>query len=1035
MAKIGEPEIKTQKRVIDLFKKELNYIYYGDLSDKINTNVKKDKLIAWLSSEKGGKYSERFANNVVDRLLNTTNNLQQGLYKANHDVYSILRYGLKIAENIGESIKTVYLIDWQYAQNNEFGIAEEVTIKENEKKRRPDLVFYINGIAIAVLELKKSTISVSYGIRQNLSNQDESFNKPFFTTNQLILAGNNSEGLRYGVIETIEKNYLEWKNEDFFIVSQPLDDVSLDILEKCKTLRNKLDWQLYSMFYKNRLLDLIHNFIIFDSGRKKICRYNQFFAIKKAQMKLNKKEGGIIWHTQGSGKTMVMVWLSKWILENNSNARVLIVTDREELDSQVESVYSGVEENIYRTKSCSDLIDKLEKSDKRLMCTLIHKFGLRSNVESDENYIMRTIKNFIEELEKALPTNFKAKGDFVVFVDECHRTQSGLLHEAMKKILPNSIFIGFTGTPLMKKDKKTSLEVFSPGFIHTYKYDKAVEDGVVLELKYEARDIDQIITSPEKIEVYFEKKTSGLNDIGKAKLKSKWANMQTLFSSRNRLEILVDDIIYDFDTKDRLMTDRGNAILVAESIYTACRFYKIFQDRNFKKCALITSFESNVRTESPESVEFEMINIYESMLKDTNKEVFEKEAKRKFINEPAQMKLLIVVDKLLTGFDAPPCTYLYIDKKMKDHGLFQAICRVNRLDKEKEFGYIVDYKLSFENLNEALITYTSEAFAEYDVEDIKGMIKDRLSEGKKHLDSILKDLEDLCSGVDHPYEDIDYERYFIGKDGVGGIDDENCIRIREKFYRLVNRLIIAFSEIKNEMTEAGYTEQEKKNVEERASFFSELKIEIRNSSGDFIDLKGYESDMRRLIDSYIRSEDSKQIAVFEDFTLLKFIEKKSEALKGESKNTAAEIIERNISSRITEKMLINPKYYEKMSTLLDELVKERRKGVLTAQELIEKYRKTCENIENPENDPRYPDSIRKNETLRSLYDNYSENENNVIELDKLIKDNAQDNFRNDELKANKLKKVMYDNIKTDDEDNKTEEVERIYKIVVNLKEY
>jgi type I restriction enzyme R subunit len=659
--------------------------------------------------------------------------------------------------------------------------------------------------------------------------------------------------LRYGTIETTEKYYLEWKNDEVNTAAQPLDEVSLSVLDKCKSLPDKLDWQLFSMFYKRRFLDIMHNFIVYDKGVKKACRHNQYFGIKKAQIKLGRKQGGIIWHTQGSGKTLTMVWLSKWILENNPNARVLIVTDRDELDEQMEKVYKGVDELIYRTSSCADLIERLDKSEKRLISSLIHKFGVRTNTENTEAQAKKNVEQFIKDLKAALPTNFKAKGDFVVFVDECHRTQSGLLHRAMKEVLPNAIFIGFTGTPLLVKDKETSIEVFSPGYIHTYKYDEAVADGVVLDLRYEARDIEQIITAQDKIDLYFETKTRGLNDATKAKLKSKWGSMQKMYSSRKRLEVIAEDIIADFDTKARIADGNGNAMLVADSIYSACKYYEIFQTRGIKQCAIVTSFAplaSNLRTEAEDAEEFEKYEVYTKMLNGQTAEDFEAEVKRKFIDEPAQMKLLIVVDKLLTGFDAPPCTYLYIDKSMHDHGLFQAICRVNRLDGEaKDFGYIVDYKQLFGNLADALNKYTSGAFEGYAEEDIVGLIKDRLSEAKKYLDTILEELDDLCGGVPAPRAEIDFIHYFCGEYGVGGIDDESCSRSREKLYKLVNRLVRAYAEIKGEMSDAGYSDTEQDEIDKLVLFYTALKETIGNTSGDFIDLKSYEADMRRLIDT------------------------------------------------------------------------------------------------------------------------------------------------------------------------------------------
>lgn len=1034
MPRINEAERKTQNRVLALFqdKAGLDYSYLGDLHGQLNTNIMADRLTAWLTSSKGGGYSQVIAERAVFELVKVAGNLQQGLYKANQDVYSLLKYGAKVHENPGDPDKTVYFIDWEHSQNNEFAVAEEVTIKSGSE-RRPDIVVYINGIALAVIELKKSTVSVSQGIRQNLSNQSEHFNKPFFTTIQFVMAGNTGEGLRYATIETPEKYYLEWKNDSVNTAAQPQDDLSLDILEKCKNLPDKLEWQLFSMFQKRRFLDLIHNFIVFDKGVKKVCRHNQFFGIKKAQIKLDRKQGGIIWHTQGSGKTLTMVWLSKWILAGNPEARVLIITDRDELDEQMEKVYLGVDEKVYRTKSCDDLVKRLDKTEKRLICSLIHKFGVRTSSESSEALTKKSVEQFIRELKAALPTDFKAKGDFVVFVDECHRTQSGLLHEAMKEILPNAIFIGFTGTPLLVKDKKTSIEVFAPGYIHTYKYDEAVADGVVLDLRYEARDIEQIITNQERIDQYFDVKTRGLNDAAKAKLKSKWGNMQKVYSSLKRLEVIAEDVIADFDIKNRLADGNGNAMLVADSIYSACKYYEVFQSRGFRQCAIVTSFvplPGNLRTEAEDAEEFKKYEVYTQMLNGQSAEDFEAEAKRKFIEEPAQMKLLIVVDKLLTGFDAPPCTYLYIDKSMHDHGLFQAICRVNRLDgEEKDFGYIVDYKQLFGDLANALNKYTAGAFEGYSPEDVEGLIKDRLGEAKKYLDTTLEELEDLCGGVPAPRAEIDFIHYFCGENGVGGIDDESCSRSREKLYKLVNRLIRAYTEIKGEMSEAGYTDSEQVEINKKVMFYTALKETIGNASGDFIDLKSYEADMRRLIDTYIKADDSRRIGEFDDFTLLDFVMAQGEQLGGKGKEAAAEAIENNIRKKVVEKILINPKYYEKMSAILDELIKARREGAVAYEEMLAKYVELVKNAESPENNPRYPESIRHSGALRALFDNCGENEALALALDKAVRESKQADFRHNEFKERRIKQALYKVLKDKNE------VERVYNIVVEQGEY
>jgi type I restriction enzyme R subunit len=1026
MTQINESERKVQDHIVlELFCNKTSpfgYEYYGDLRGQANENIMTDKLVSWLIRR---GYSQVLAEKAVFELVNVAGDLQHGLYKANQDVYSLLKYGAKVKENPGESPKTIFFIDWEYSNNNEFAIAEEVTIGK-DKKRRPDIVVYINGIAVAIIELKKSTVSVSEGIRQNISNQNEHFNKPFFTTIQFVMAGNNSEGLRYGTIETDEKYYLEWKNDSVNTETQPLDDVSLDILEKCEALHDKLDWQLFSVFQKQRFLDLIHNFIIFDKGKKKVCRYNQYFGVKKAQIKLGNAQGGIIWHTQGSGKTLTMVWLSKWILANISNARVLIITDREELDEQIEKVYTDVDEKIIRTESCTDLIDSLNVYQNRIICSLIHKFG-RHGEASDLDY-----EKYIEDLYRSLPKGFTVKGDFVVFVDECHRTQSGKLHKAMKAILPNAIFIGFTGTPLLLKDKATSIETFG-GYIHTYKYDEGVADGIVLDLRYEAKDIDQTITAQEKIDTYFAAKTRGLNDAAKAKLKSKWGNMQKMYSSRKRLEVIAEDIITDFDIKSRLADGNGNAMLVADSIYSACKYYEIFLSKGFKKCAIITSFEpqeSNLRTESEDDEAFEKYEIYKKMLNGQSVKDFETEVKRKFIEEPAQMNLLIVVDKLLTGFDAPPCTYLYIDKKMRDHGLFQAICRVNRLDGEgKCFGYIVDYKQLFENLTDAINKYTAGAFEGYDAEDIVGLIKDRIGEAKKYLDATLEALETHCDGVSLPREEINYIHYFCGEDGVGGIDDEYCSRSREKLYKLVNRLIRAYAEIKGEMDDAGYTTDEQVEIEKTVTHYTALKETIGRASGDFIDLKSYEPEMRRLIDTYIKADDSRKIGNLDDFTLLSFILAQGERLCGKGREAAAEVIENNIRKKVVEKILINPKYYENMSIILDDLIKARREGAIKYEKLLEEYVKRVKEVENPENNPRYPESIRHSGALRAFYDNCGEDEDFAINIDRAVRESKMADFRHNDVKERRIKRALLEIVGDE------KEVERIYSLVVEQKEY
>lgn len=1042
MPNIGDSERKTQNRVVKFFVDKLHYTYLGNLHDSENSNIMQERLHDWLLKQ---GHSEKLASNAVDALVKTSTNLQQGLYHANKEVYSLLKYGAKVKETVEQSPKTVYFIDFEDAGNNDFCIAEEVTVVSNNTKR-PDIVLYVNGIALAVIELKKSSVSVSNGIRQNLTNQKSNFIGDFFTTIQFCMAGNDSEGLRYGTLLTPEKHYLEWKDDGFGEHQDERDSVDVEVEEYCRDIAGKLEKQIFALFYKRRFLDLVHNFVIFDKGIKKVCRYNQYYAIKRTQHRLaDKKRGGIVWHTQGSGKSLTMVWLSKWILANNPNARVLIVTDREELDEQIEKTFKGVDEHIVRIKSGKDLLERLDSHEDRLICSLVHKFGRRGSDSSEQDY-----NKYIEELKSSLPGSFCAKGDIVVFVDECHRTQSGKLHEAMKVILPKAIFIGFTGTPLLKKDKKTSLETFG-GYIHTYKFNEGVRDGVVLDLRYEARDVPQDITSQARIDAWFDAKTVGLAPRAKAKLKAHWGSLQKIFSSRSRLEQIANDIIFDFATKARLMDGNGNAILVAGSVYSACRYYEIFHVKGFKKCAIISSYTpqaGDLRTDTvsddEETETFEKYNTYLKMIGVDPTEdkaqiascvaEFEKEAKRKFVEEPANMKLLIVVDKLLTGFDAPSCTYLYIDKAMHDHGLFQAICRVNRLDGEsKDFGYIVDYKELFGDLADAMNKYTAGAFEAYDQEDVEGLLKDRTAEAKKYFETTLEELDELCEGVEYPREELDYIHYFCGESGANDELDEAYARIREKLYKLVSRLIRAYAELKPRMNDAGYSTAEQEKLEERVTFYISLRETIGRASGDFIDLKAYEPGMRYLIDNYISASDSKTIGSMEDFTLLDFIATMEDKLGNEDNKTeqasAAETIENNIRKKVVERMVINPAYYAKMSAILEQLILDRKRGVIAYGQLLETYMELAKNVTKPEENDKYPESVRYNSALRALYDNCGEDEQQALKLHKAIVKSRQDGFRNNPVKENKIKRALYQILNDEDE------VERIYQIVYEQEEY
>ena len=1021
MSSVGQIEKRTQARVIKLFTDVLGYEYLGnwiDRPDKTgepNRNIEETYLRPFLE---GQGCSDTLITRAIQALNKVSTDQSRSLYDTNRAVYDLLRYGVKVKADVGEQTRTVWLIDWKRPANNHFAIAEEVAIKPVADKsfgKRPDVVIYVNGIALGVLELKRSTVSVSEGIRQSLDNQKPIFIQPFFTTLQLIMAGNDTEGLRYGVIETPEKYWLSWKEES--------------------AVDNLLDRALSQLCAKPRFLELLHDFLVFDAGVKKTCRHNQYFGVKAAQDHIRRREGGIIWHTQGSGKSLTMVWLAKWIRENVKNSRVLIITDRTELDEQIEKVFKGVNEEILRTKSGADLIARLNDTTPWLLCSLIHKFGGKEDGEAD-------VEGFVEDLARSLPKDFRAKGDLYVFVDECHRTQSGDLHKAMKAILPNAMFIGFTGTPLLKSDKQTSLEIFGP-YIHTYKFNEAVSDGVVLDLRYEARDIDQNITSQAKIDKWFEAKTKGLNDLAKAQLKQRWGTLQKVLSSQSRLEKIVADILMDMETKDRLQSGRGNAMLVSSSIYQACKFYELFDKTDLAgKCAIVTSYKPSPNDikgeESGEGLteRLRQYEIYNKMLGDQDPEAFEKAAKKKFVEEPGQLKLLIVVDKLLTGFDAPSATYLYIDKKMQDHGLFQAICRVNRLDgDDKEYGYVIDYKDLFKSLETSIKDYTTEVFDGYDHEDVAGLLTDRLGRAKVRLDEALEAVRALCEPVEPPRDSSAYIHFFCTKD----TGDKAALKENEPkrliLYRLVASLVRAYADIANEMSEAGFTDAEAIAIKADVDHFEKVRSEVKLASGDYIDLKMYEPAMRHLIDTYIRAEESEVISSFDDLSLIQLIvERGVDAVnhlpKGirQSKEAVPETIENNVRKLIIDETPINPKYYEKMSELLDALIEQRKQDALSYEDYLERIVELTRKAKTPGTTTSYPGTI-DSPAKRALYDNLEQDEALALAVDRDIRLTKKDAWRGNKIKEKEVRIAIKAHI------NDPALAETIFELVRNQHEY
>lgn len=921
---IAPPERATQERVIALLCHELHYRFLGNRADRVgNSNIEEGLLADWLG-QRG--HSPAQVSRALDLLRREARHPGRDLMGNNQAVYRLLRYGVPVKVDAGEPTQTVALIDWDHPEANDFAVAEEVTL-QGPRERRPDLVLYVNGLALAVVELKNSRTSLGDGIRQSLSNQQPEFNAWFFSTVQFIFAGNDSEGLKYGSVGTPEKYYLHWKEDE-------ADNAGY-----------KLDKYLRKLCQPARLLELVHDGVLFDGGVKKLPRPHQYFGLKAAQARVNARQGGIIWHTQGAGKSILMVLLAQWILENKPQARVAIVTDRDELDKQIKRVFEDAGHTIYRTHSGRDLLAQLGQATPRLLCSLVHKFGRQGRGKSESEF-----DAFIDELGSQ-PAH--TVGEVFAFVDECHRTQSGRLHRVMKALMPSAVFIGFTGTPLLKADQQTSREVFG-SYIHTYKFSEAVADKVVLDLVYEARDIDQRLGSPERVDQWFEARTRGLNAWQRDELKKRWGTMQGVLSARPRRERVVSDVVMDFATRPRLMDGRGNAILVAASIFEACQYYTQFNQPNtgFKgQCALVTSYnpqardvtleETGANTETDKQFIYatytELLKGVQALPGQSATETYEDAAKAQFIKQPASMKLLIVVQKLLTGFDAPPCTYLYIDKAMQDHGLFQAICRTNRLDGDsKDFGYIVDYKDLFKNLvndkgTGALQVYSSELDHSAGGAEPQVLMQSRLQKGRERLDDALEALALVCEPVPPPRDDLAHIHHFCGNTEVA-TDLQQREPRRVALYKATASLLRAFGNLADELPAAGYTPADIQQMQARMKHYAQLRDIVRQASGETLDLKAYEADMRHLLDTYVQADEPRKISPFDGMGLLEIITRTGMdqaiatqlgCLQGQ-REAIAETIENNVRRKIIKESLTDPAYFARMSALLDEIIADRR---------------------------------------------------------------------------------------------------------------
>ena len=974
-----QKEREYQNALVKRFQEELGYTYLGNWQYAKGANVNNmgvanspilDDEVRSFLKEQG-----RTEMQIEDVLVKLKDKARLGdskmssLIQCNTDLYDTLIMGIKSQPSPEENHEDVMFFDFDHPQNNHFAIAEEVSYIDPllGKNKRPDIVVYVNGIALAVIELKRSLVNYEEGIKQHLSNERD-FIPSFFTTTQFTIASNDDVEFRYGTIGTPLPFWCKWKRDT--------NKVGDTITEK----------EAYRLFFdKENFMFFFHYGVLNDGGIKKVLRPHQIYAIKAAAKRMPQKESGVIWHSQGSGKSLTMVALASYIQKNFSNPRVVVITDRKELDLQLAGTFVKGGNKLHHAESCSDLLDALNKGDEWLICSLIHKFGAHNHndeAEKDESGTKVSLDEYLNELQtiiaKKYGNHFSVKGDNIfVFVDECHRTQSGRLHEAMRAIMGKDVMlIGFTGTPLLKKDKgnpynaikSMSERTFGP-YIHKYLHKQAVEDKVILDLQYEYRNVEQQLTSKEKVDQKLAALTAGreLTPEQKQMVEERWATMERIYSTKERIErigySILDDLNYGL-----LKHDWCNAMLIAGSIFQAYRYYKFFSSSDLKgRCAVVTSYDptdsdiannsadNNKTTEAKFKYDWAKKSFEEAGVK--NADEYEKWAKELFVKRPAQMKLLIVVNKLLTGFDAPCATILYIDNEIKDHTLFQAVCRVNRLGEDikddkgdiivkthKEFGRIVDFKNLFNSIENVVTKFNDgSGFEGLDDVDIDGLLDSAVNKCKEKLLAVTEAYEGLKTiWESKSLNDLEALSEYYVKEYDG---EEPAQARRNIMYSITGSMVTAYNNMSDYFAKTDFTAEQINHFASLSREAGTVQRKVKQKSGDDFDPKTLDPDMRQLLDQHIRAEDAETfIPSSADFSFLDLINDNTDVEEATEKaiheaggnaNGAAEAIEGKARRVNTDWNSGDAEEYRLFSDKLQALLEELKARNATAKEKIE----------------------------------------------------------------------------------------------------
>ena len=879
-----------------------------------------------------GAENEFSAANIEHAMEDLDEPLTDGLVRTSEKIYDALLLGKSYPETVGDGKMLSFnlrYIDWDNPQNNVFHVTEEFAVDSQDRQHnaRPDIVLFINGIPFAVIECKAPHIPVEEAVGQMIRNQQAAYIPHLFKFAQLVVA-TNKNAVKYATAGTPKKFWSVWKEQDADWLQARLSALVPD------RMPTEQDRNIVSLFSRERVFELIRYFILFDANVKKVCRYQQFFAIREIMKTIaesdehGNRQSGVIWHTQGSGKSLTMVMLAKTILMElkDCHPRVVIVTDRKELDAQIAATFAHTRLTPARATSGRHLVELVNSARADVITSIINKF------------------NTVERQEVKNPSR-----DIFVLVDESHRSNYGLMATRMRSVFPNACYIGFTGTPLMKSEKNTMARFGR--LIHKYTIRDGVEDGAIVPLIYEGRFVEQKVDE-ENIDLWFKQTTRRLTEAQREDLRRKWSSIRRLTSTDARIKRIALDISEHFIEGYK---DTGfKAMLATNYKRDAIRYLECFEQFGDLNCAVVIS-PPDMREgvdDVDEGADDLVVSFWNKMMQQYgDADRYEEAIKNRFCD--GEIDILIVCSKLLTGFDAPLCQVLYIDKELKEHGLLQAIARTNRLHEGKDYGLIVDYRGLIEKLDTAMDMYSGAGLENFDGGDLKGVVVDVMS-AIGNLRSAYTQLVELFAPVGS-ISDAEAVEVFLADD-----------KMRQDFYTLLCAFGRALNPVLNaEQAYNALGKEERQKYQDTFIFFSKVRRSVKLQYCDAIDNAEYEPLMQNLLDTHLSVAGLKKITSPIDILNKDDFEKELEELG--SLRSKADAIASRMTRSISEKRDENPAYYDSFSKRIRDALALYKEKVISEAEYLAKMRTIMGDYHAGRSTVSYPERIKNNVHAQAFF--------------------------------------------------------------------